>query len=244
MFPPAAGAAPRRRIPAPPRRTGSRRPPGCRGARCPEGCAGTRPGRPVRVAMRPCPRQGSGTGSRVGVRLLLTDGREQLLGPPLANDVDRTTVAQERIEAEEPFLCRLGLVEAQERGHDQLEQVEPLCVVRIDPLSAPPAAHLSRADAERGGEFSLRMEVLAQGLHLEGCGNGHGRSVAQHKVLRQRVLLLAANMHIQLACRGSCFWSLLTRTNDSVAGVDRLAGDVRYEGPPPLQSARPALTHT
>jgi hypothetical protein len=55
-------------------------------------------------------------------------------------------------------------------------------------------------------------------------------------VLRQRFLLLAANAHIQLACRGSCFWSLLTRTKDSVAGVDKPGGDVRYGGPPPLQS--------
>src|SRR5580765_7698887 len=148
MCRPAAGAAPRPRRPVPPRRTNSRRARGCRGARCPGACAGTRAARPVRLAMRPCPTQGSGTESRVGVRLLLTDGREQLLGPPLADDVDRTPVAQEGIEAEEPLFCRLGLVEAQKRGHDELEQVEPLRVVRIDPLSAPPAADLSRADAE------------------------------------------------------------------------------------------------
>ena len=57
--------------------------------------------------------------------------------------------------ADRRLLRRLGLVEAQERGHDELQEVEPLRVLGIDPPAAPPAAHLSRADAEGGGELPL-----------------------------------------------------------------------------------------
>jgi hypothetical protein len=39
---------------------------------------------------------------------------EQLLGPPLADDVDRAPVAKQRIEAEEPLLRCLRLVQTKE----------------------------------------------------------------------------------------------------------------------------------
>ena len=64
-------------------------------------------------------------------------------------------------------------IHAQQVGHHQLEQVDPLGVELVDALSAPPARDLRRAHAEQLGQPPLRAEVAAQGLHLLGGGDGH-----------------------------------------------------------------------
>lgn len=89
-----------------------------------------------------------------------------------------------RIESQQPLLRGLGRIEAQQARHHQLQQVNPLRVLQIDPPAAPPPRHLSGTDPQQLSKAPLRPKVVAEGGDLLGRGYRHASSLAQRFSLR------------------------------------------------------------
>jgi hypothetical protein len=127
-----------------------------------------KPARPVGVGFsRPLgPGRSSGGRSSERVRTLGADRLHQLLGPARAHQIDRPAVAEARIQTEQPGTRRVRLVNAKQVRPDELEQVDPLGVERIDARTLQPASDARAADAEQvgdGGKSRLSASIFAFG---------------------------------------------------------------------------------
>jgi hypothetical protein len=60
-----------------------------------------------------------------------------------------------RVHSQQPLLGGFRRVQPQQAPHHQLEQVNPLGVLQVDPAAAAPARHLSRAHPEQLSEAAL-----------------------------------------------------------------------------------------
>ena len=76
------------------------------------------------------------------VRALRANRPHQLLGAALANEIDRPSIAKQRVDAEEPGERGVLVVDAEDVRPDELEKIDFLGVEGIDSGAAEPACHL------------------------------------------------------------------------------------------------------
>src|SRR5687768_12552107 len=119
--------------------------PGCRAGRLPGTREETRAARPGPAPPRARSRRSSGAGSRERVRALGADRSQKFLDLSGTDQVDRPSVAEARVDSEEPRAGGRRLVETQEVRPDELEQVDLLRVRGVDARTLQPPGYARAA---------------------------------------------------------------------------------------------------